>query len=1190
MHVERILKVFVQFVIWMFAILFVAYLSVLLLFPKYVNLQSFKDNLENRFFEQTGLYLDVERLSVEPAIRKSIDLYAHHVVIFYPNKEEMLKSKDLTLKIKILPIIFRKIDVEKIIVNRPVLSLSIDKNGDCSLDKHWNINYSQKKSSGFSFSESIPEITLNRYKVKIYDKAFNLPFVVEGEKLSVFKNLGQGFKIVTKGSLSQGKKQFIDFSVNIENLMKKTPEKIFNTNVFRYLNQYGITAKVNSKIRLEDGKKQPKVFGEAKISELAFVVNGTPMRDNFINLKFFENKITADADIKASPSDRIKLSGFVQTGKDIVVEMKCFAENINLANLKTTAETLLNAMNIKNQLDLYIVSGRANLDFSVKGSKKHLSSSGIAEIIGASVHGKALPCSVTGVNSKINFANDTITIEPTKLFVNGTPLELQGSVNSSSKADIKLKGKNLDIAKLIQFIPNKKLPNIKGIADFSANLKGNLSNVHTEILADLKNIVISENGQILTDFNKGNLKITGDVKAPEVLITLDKINILPVYFENSLKSEKLSFNINKNEIEIPKTVVYLGGTGLNINGKITDYKAETPSYSFDFDGNVDSSSLYKILKKQKGTEKFLAATKGHIGVVGKLHGIGEKFTVKTDVFADKNNYISCFVIKELLGIPSLTKADVSFDGKNIVINDLSLSKNYGKNDKILVVSGSVKNLEKPQLNNVRLYIPNSMTFSIAGLNHSEITVKSDVTLNGTIEKPSLQGNLEVRNINIPEYKLFSKTNKIAFGADNIKISLPYLQIGKSVFNAETTVPTSLKQPYILQNLKVKSSYLDLNEISEIFENIQTNPVYPGVELPIKADGGFAEISKFKIGGLQAENITADFSIGNNILKMKNIKGNAYGGTVSGKSEYNFLKTLSLSEISGKNAQMSYLFKTLTGKDDGTVGTVDYKLKLSSVGTKYTQQLRTSKGYMEFVATNGVMGKLGQFEHFLHAQNLISDSIFKTSLYKLSRAIKPKNTGVFTVTKGRTEILNGIAILKSLTVEGPNMSFYVTGKINLLNDVSDVKIYGRISQDVENALGSFASRSSQTILTTSSQTSIGNIFYDDYNTTLPKAMIDAIPPLNPNTGLSSRPFVVVIKGAPDNINSVKSFKWVVDSTTAPSPVLREVEVEKVSKPVQSEEPPQNDVSKPQSTQIQRQQQTPKPSDLPSFMDNLPDNIN
>ena len=285
--------------------------------------------------------------------------------------------------------------------------------------------------------------------------------------------------------------------------------------------------------------------------------------------------------------------------------------------------------------------------------------------------------------------------------------------------------------------------------------------------------------------------------------------------------------------------------------------------------------------------------------------------------------------------------------------------------------------------------------------------------------------------------------------------------------------------------------------------------------------------------------------------------------------------------------MSHLFKALTGKDDGTVGLIDYKLKLSSVGTKYSQQLRTSKGYMEYTATKGVMGPLGQFEHFLHAQNLISDSIFKMNAYKLSRAIKPQNTGVFTISKGKTEILNGIAIVKSLTVEGPKMSLYITGKVNLLNDVSDIKIYGRISQEIEDALGTFATRSSQTILTSSSETSIGNIFYDDYNTSLPKSVIDAIPQLNPNTGMSSRPFVVVIKGSPDNIKSVKSFKWIVDSTNAPSPVLRKVQ--KNPQTQNTAKPQQNNQNQ---TTTQQKQQTPIyiPSQLPSFMDNLPNDLN
>ena len=1187
MQIGSIFKIFVKLALWISAILFIAYLSVLLLFPKYVNIKGFKDNFEQQFFEQTGLYLNVERLVVEPAIRTSLNLDAHHAIVLYPDKKELFKAKDLTIKIRVLPIIFKKVEVEKIIINRPILSMSIDKEGHSSLDKFLNLKYSPKANGGFVVSENLPEILLNRYKVKIFDKMYSEPFIIEGEKLRISKTLSNGNKIETQGSLSQANKKYIDFSTTIESLLTKTPQKLFNTNPFRYLKRYEIKAKISSKIKIEENENTPKITGQADVTDLSFVLNGSLMKNNFINLKFNDDKIAVNADIKASPSDRIKLDGIVTTGKNLVVDIKCVAENINLFNLKSTAETLLNAMNIKNPLHLYSVQGRANLNFKIKSGKNHLASSGFAEIIGASVKGKNIPCKITNINSKINLENDTITIEPTTLLVNGTPVELRGTINSSAKADIVLKGENLSVGKLIDFVPDAKIPDTKGIISFSANLKGNLNKPETLVLADLKNFTISDKGKILTKFEGGKVKITGDLNTPEGTISLTKPTILPTDLSDNLKAENLILNIKPNEIEIPNNKMSFGGAAFELQGKINDYQKQNPTYNFDIVGKLNSKALYNVIKKQKGTEKFLAATKGNVGINGNIKGSGDDIAIKADLTADKDNYISCLVIKELLNIPSITRLDAYFDGKNLNINDFSLNKNNGKKDKILFINGKIENVKKPYLNKVRVVIPNTMTFALAGLKNSEISAKSDLTINGIPEKPSLQGNLEVLNVNIPEYKLHSQTNKIVFASDNIKLCLPKLQIGNSIFNVETAIPSNLKQPFVLSNLKLKSSYLDLNEISEIFENVQTNPVYPGVEIPIKAENGFSEISKFKIGGLQAENITSNISIHNNILLMKNIKGTAYGGSVSGKSEYNFLKTLSLSEISGKNAQMSHLFKALTGKDDGTVGLIDYKLKLSSVGTKYSQQLRTSKGYMEYTATKGVMGPLGQFEHFLHAQNLISDSIFKMNAYKLSRAIKPQNTGVFTISKGKTEILNGIAIVKSLTVEGPKMSLYITGKVNLLNDVSDIKIYGRISQEIEDALGTFATRSSQTILTSSSETSIGNIFYDDYNTSLPKSVIDAIPQLNPNTGMSSRPFVVVIKGSPDNIKSVKSFKWIVDSTNAPSPVLRKVQ--KNPQTQNTAKPQQNNQNQ---TTTQQKQQTPIyiPSQLPSFMDNLPNDLN
>ncbi len=1195
MQVWRILKIFVKFILWVSAILFVAYLSVLLLFPRYVNVQGFKENIERQFHAQTGLYIDIERLSVEPAVRRHLSLDAYHTVIFYPDKKEMFKAKNINFKIKILPIIFRKIEIDKVVINRPVVNCSIDNSGKLSFEKYLKLKYSSKSDRGFTISETLPEIVVNRYKVKIFDKRYIEPFIAEGEKLHLRKHFGNGYRIITAGFLTQGKNEHLNFSTELESSITKLPENMFNPDFFRYLKKYGIKAKVISKLKIEEGVKAPKITGKADITDLSLIINGIVLKDNFIKLKFLDDKISVNADVKTNSTDRIKFEGIVKTGKDVLVDIACFAQDINLSNVKTTAEALLNAMNIKNMLDKYAVDGRANLNFRVKGSKKRISSSGEAELKGASIKVRNMPFSISNINSKINFSDDNIKIEPTKLYVNGTPIELVGNINSSAKVDITAKGKNLSTLSLIKFLPkNIKIPDVRGFVDFSVNLKGTINNISSYIMAELRDCTIFENGKILTKFSKGAVKISGEMQAPKGEVILSNVTILPNDFSNCLKSKELFFEINQKEIKMPKNKMLLNGTEFEADVRIIDYQEKAPSYSVDLNGKLNSDAVYKFLKKQKGTEKLIAVAKGNLGISGNISGKGNKHLINVGILSDKDNYVSFLVVKELLGIPSLTKINLEIDGQNLNIHNISLNKNYEHRDKVIEITGKIDNILTPCFNNLKIFIPKTMTFALAGLRQSEITVKSDISLNGKITNPSVQGNLEVKSIDIPEYKMNSKNNKIFFTTDNIKINLPNLRIGNSVFNIETELPAKIKQPFVLNELKLKSSNLDFNEISEIFENIQTKSIYPGVELPIKAKMGVAEIKKLKIGGLQVENITSDISVDNNVLQMKNIKGNAYGGSVSGKSEYDFLKTISLSEISGKNAQMSKLFMALTGKDDGTVGIVDYKLKLSCVGTKYLQQIRTSKGYMEYTATNGVMGKLGQFEHFLHAQNLISDSIFKTTLYKLSKAIKPQNTGVFTVSKGKMEILNGLANIKTLTVEGPKMSFYVTGKINLVNDISDVKIYGRISQEVENALGSFSSRTSQTILTTSSETSIGNIFYDDYNTKLPKTMLDAIPPLNPDMGLMSRPFVVVIKGSPENINSVKSFKWIVESTTAPTPVLREVEVTagkpKAEKATDIEVQKPHDVSKQQSIQIQRQQRKAEPSKMPSFMDNLPDNIN
>ena len=99
-------KIFVKIIIFVLAFIFVLYLSLLALFPKNFNLQTFKTQIENEIHRQTGLTAGIEKIAVKTSLSPYINIQAYHVILLYPDKQEMLKIKDVNLRVQVLPIVF----------------------------------------------------------------------------------------------------------------------------------------------------------------------------------------------------------------------------------------------------------------------------------------------------------------------------------------------------------------------------------------------------------------------------------------------------------------------------------------------------------------------------------------------------------------------------------------------------------------------------------------------------------------------------------------------------------------------------------------------------------------------------------------------------------------------------------------------------------------------------------------------------------------------------------------------------------------------------------------------------------------------------------------------------------------------------------------------------------------------------
>lgn len=1165
-----------------FGFIFVLYLSILLVFPKYFNSDYFCGQISKEFKKNTGLELNIENLKLKPAISPFVNIQAHHVVIRETSSKELLKIRDIELRLKVLPLITKTIAADKITIYRPVISLNISNDGTTNLDKYIFKNYPSSQKAGiFTISEIIPKTEIKQYKIKFYDKRYKYPFIFEGNTLNTGKTTFKNdINISTEGLLLYNKEKLIGYNIETELPLKlnEKQKKLFNTNPFEYLKKYQIKANFNSKVKVINNDKNYKLNGFANIKDLKFVVDGKTMSDNHLNLIFKDNKTGIDADIKSNNISLIKISGETVNG-GIRPRLKLFVKSkeADIKTLKETAEAILNSFNIKNDLNLYNINGKTDLDFIIESNYKTLKSSGVAKISNANIQHKEFPYKITDINSVVNFEQNHIKIEPSKMYINSTPITIQGSIANDTKMDIVAEGKNLDTERLSKlFLPSEITNSRKfiGIIDFKAQIQGTMKVPKIKILSELNNFKYIEKNKTIIKFAKGKTEISVTKENPVFGATLTKANILPDIFANELTAENLTLSADTNSVTIPETRLLNNDKPLILSGKIEDIQ-KLPKYKFDINGNVKSESLLNILKEQKTAKNLNAAAKGYLTVNGQIIGKNNDGTFKGTISADKDNYLSFIVIRELLNKPSSVSIDLIYGDNNVAINNISL-QNKSNSETVISVKGKIQDFIKPKTERLIVNIPKAMTVSSSQLKDSEVTLKSNLELNGYLEKPSIKGTLEVKNLNIPDYRLSSSVNEIIFTPDSVKINLPKVIIGNTQLSVKAETQPELNNKPNLKFITIESEYLDLDELNEALEPTMNDPVYPGIALPFNAAEGTAKIKTFKTAGHTAENITCDIKIENNNIKINNINGTAYKGTVSGKAEYNTLMTKTYCDLIGKNADIRSLMAAVTGVDDNRTGRADYKIKLNTIGTKLNQQQRTAKGYAEFTARNGVMGPLCQFEHFLYAQNLISQSILKTTAAAVSKVIKPKNTGVYTVANGIMEIEAGTADFKDLTFEGPNMSLYIQGKMNLPNNRVDLQIYGRISEDIEKFLGDIKNPMPKTILSTSSETSLGNIFYDEYNTKVSREIMAKIPPLNPDTGLSARPFAVKIQGAPENIKSVKSFKWITGTHA-------ENENQNRNRNVENKEQSQNIMN----TDVNQDNKIERNNNLPDFINNLPD---
>lgn len=671
---------------------------------------------------------------------------------------------------------------------------------------------------------------------------------------------------------------------------------------------------------------------------------------------------------------------------------------------------------------------------------------------------------------------------------------------------------------------------------------------------------------IKSDFKKvqssGYLKVD-DAKLTHKIhkISVDKINAYIDFSKNNVLIKEANAELNSQPVKIDGNIdknanadILISANDLQLKSILFSLGKSNLLKENDFEGLVDfKASLKGRLDKAVPKIDVIA---NNIRIKNRSNDIKiEKVTVneqnnlgKTEISGVNINQTSSFAI-------SAPKISAVFDKQNLNIIPTHIYINGVKAD----LSGKISNISStPYLNPLKISVPEQISVPIKGpygsITNSNMVLKGNIELTGNLNAPQIQGQIEIPSIKIPPASTYLKNTTLQFGKE-INLNCPEIKIANSSINLSAQIDKRL--PLTARNVKFNADNFDLNVLIPIFKTLskcfhpQTN------SQGLTVISGKNRIGSFKIGRIASTGISSDLSFKNNVLYLSNLSSTAYFGEVRGDIDYDFNNRKTSLNLQGRGLSASPALIAVMGRDNDIHGSLDFDGDVSIVGYSKYEMLKSLKGNIMFIITNGKMGMLGKLEHLIYAQNIVSNNIFKASLNLIAKALTAKNTGVYKYMKGKISFDNGWANINQIKTSGPSMSLYIKGRYYMPENIASLIMLGRISGDVVRVLGPIGDFSVDKAVSYISKTdNLDSLFINQFRTNPVYENTAEIPQLTPKTQFQTKEFKVVIDGDVQKQTSVKSFKW-------------------LAKPANTESLPPPVVNKPTA------------QELPDFVKNLPD---
>lgn len=929
--------------------------------------------------------------------------------------------------------------------------------------------------------EDLPNIKLKEYLVSYVNKESNYKYQLDGQQLLLNKiNTVKNFKIKTNGSFGINSQKYISYDIALEPNIELSDCK-FKGNIEEILEQVldlDFHSDVIADVKVyRASNKQIQASGFINVDNISVLDKAKKNPKSFIYLTLWGDKASVLSNIYTAPNKKVYVEGMVNNSKKPIIDLKVKTDEISISDLYQKLKIFTDISHIKN---INSIDGTLNANFTLKGDLNKIKSAGFLKISNASINAKGLK--VEKINSEIDFSNNIINIVNTIGYVNSAPIIAKGSIS-----------KNIDIELLMSKVELKHLcpSNLgikSGIVSLIAHLTGNLDNIsHKENLL-LENLKVDNK-----DFNLSldNLKYDTNKNNTAYLTNL----VLDTNKTETIKVPSVKLLITPDCIKIPDTNIFMPNSKLIAKVEVLDYANNNLTFNSTLNGFVNSKDI-----KQFSTNSTRYPVKININ--------GNKIAqnINAQLFLEKT---------DILDEPAVLNLASKLEKNSLKIDDLSLVGFSGKfsddfklnvkGNKKVVITGAIDDIAKPIFKNLRIFIPQQLNLN---LYDTLAVIKGDLFINGSILTPEIVGQLLVQNLFNQQMQLALSNSTFDFNKNNIVINAPFAKLADTSIGINALISTNLTKELLIKTINIKSKYLSTDTIL-MYKDSPIMNIYP---IRIQEGKFYSERILANVYGspIYLMGFSSDFSLENEVLRLKNITSELFNGKMTGNLAYDLHDEHFDSQIMARGVSAEPIFSVVSTRKDSISGIMDFDLELKGELTSK----ESLNGKARFVVNNGRMSSLGKLEHLLYAQNVVADNMLRTSLSVVTKAITLKDTGLFKYLRGDVDLENGVAKIKMLQSQGPLMSLFIKGIYNPINNYANMLVLGRLSDEVVSGLGTFGDFSfNKLLIMLTGEEQKQAVLPEDY---------DKIPQLPMK---NTKEFRSIINGNIDKPSSVLQFNWI-----------------------------------------------------------------